>query len=150
MKPKAVIMDIDGVLGDSTEMVETCLNDKGFLDIEKANKLVPSMPVNKWADSLLDAMFVSHDIFIVTARRDSIRDITEQWLKDNYLFHSKLYTKPEGSKLRDEEYKLNVLNEISKTHEVLFMVEDAPKTVKLLRANNYLVLQPNNLYKEEF
>lgn len=147
MKDKCVIFDIDGVLADNRPMIEACKKEDGTFDREKAKEFVPHLKTNKWATRLADQMYVGYDVIIVTARRSNIRDITEQWLDNNLILHNGLCMKPEGSKIRDEEYKLEMLKTLEEKYDILFMVEDAPKTVKLLRDNDYIVLQPNNTYE---
>lgn len=145
MKSKCIVCDIDGCLSDSKEMVNTCITKEGF-NRYKANKLMPTMKVNSWADWICNMGFMTHELFIVTARRNSSRTTTEQWLKNNNILYTKLYTKPDEAKERDEEYKLRMIKALEEKYEILFIVDDSPKVVSLLRNNGYWVLQPNNLY----
>lgn len=154
MKPKCIIMDVDGVIADSKEMVMTCFED-GHLNREKANDLVPTMKVHPWADFICNMAWWQYELFIVTARRDTIRGITTEWLKNNNIFYTELFMKPEkvngkSNRERDEEYKLRTIKKLEEKYEILFIVDDSPKVVNTLRDAGYWVLQPNNLYKEEY
>jgi len=145
-KKDCIIMDIDGCLADNTEVFETCCKEDGSFDYKKHIELLPNMKVNDWCVELNQIYYHKHTSIIVTARKESRRELTEKWLKDNCICYDRLVMHP-GRDMKDEDYKVSAVNKLAEQYNILLCVEDSPKNVDALRSNGYLVLQPNHLYE---
>jgi len=125
-KPKACIIDIDGVLCDSFRQDFVQQFEQG--DYEMFERLIPTYSSNAWAVSLVNSLSKDHVILFVTARDSAYRDATIAWLDkhlDTSNMHSKnLYMRTEGDRRPDSEIKLELYKQFKCGYDILFAIDD--------------------------
>ena len=130
MKPKAIIVDIDGTLAhmqgrspyDYTQ-VHTDAIDLVIRDI-----------VNRYSDT--------HVVLIVSGRKDECYEATLDWLIDNQITYRKLYMRPSDDKREDSVLKREIYEqEILPNYEVDFVLDDRNRVVKMWREIGLKCLQ---------
>ena len=83
------------------------------------------------------------DIIILTGRKDSSREITEEWLKTYNVPYDKLYMRENDDYTSGSEFKEKILNtSILSKYNVLFTIDDDDKCVEMFRRNGIICLQP--------
>lgn len=92
--------------------------------------------------------FDTTHVVIVSGRDNTCRTDTEQWLKDNQIPYAELYMRdPElkdenGNKLDDTIIKKDIYEEwIKPRYNVLFVLDDRDRVVKMWREQGLKVLQ---------
>jgi len=136
-----IVFDIDGVLADNSNYNKWYKN--GEFIPEKFGKDIPKLKVNMWAKELVNLLYMTNYVILLTARRKSFREKTEAWLSKYDIHYDMLITNDET---KDQvEYKLEKLTKIP---SVSLIVEDNPELVKAMRKEGYVVLQPNNMYED--
>jgi len=75
-------------------------------------------------------------IYICTGRPESYREITQNWLNNNAIFHHKLMMRPDDRRFdSDVDIKFDMLKEIQKTGDVCCVFDDRNQVVKMWREN---------------
>ena len=130
-----IIWDLDGVLADSDHRLHYIVVDRANPDWETfhAHTLKDS-PIRSgctlfWA---LDFFGVSN--IICTARPESNRELTEQWLQEKCLKPAKLMMRKEGDHRPGCEVKRDMLHELwDEGYEVILAFDDHPEIVNMYR-----------------
>lgn len=90
----------------------------------------------------------SVDVIILTGREDTedIRKATEDWLKNNLIGNvDKVLMRPLKNFTKGPDCKYNLYKEyIEPYYNVLFVLEDSSKVVKMWREHGIMCLQPND------
>lgn len=136
MKPKALIVDLDGTLAlldRDPYATELCLEDQ------------LNIPVSV----LLRRFLPDYKIIVVTGRQDTHRDRTEQWLFKHGIEFTELLMRPEGNtKVTAIELKKQIYNGyIFPKYDVLFALEDMFKVAEMYREQGVACFQ---VAKERF
>jgi FMN phosphatase YigB (HAD superfamily) len=139
---KVIVFDIDGTLAN----------------VDHRRHWVASKPKN-WAawNAAMDKDTVHEDIkwmldifynrddtsiIICSGRGCEHREITEQWLEDNFIHHSALYMRAEKDNRKDSIVKVELLNQIEAEHGVPWLwVDDRTQVVEAIRKEGVRVLQ---------
>lgn len=130
MKRKAVIVDVDGTLVDVTSVRHHVLErPKDFDAFHAGAEQCPPIPLTL---ALVEALGPTAEIIVVTARMRKWEASTRRWL-DKHLAgrYSHLYMRANGDYRRDVEVKLEILDAIRETHDVVFAIDDNPAVVAL-------------------
>lgn len=119
-------MDVDGTISDDSNRVD--LVDKDPPDIERYNAYAPFDPARPWCVEMLkiysDAGF---KIIFVTGRPESMRAVTETWIRNRLPFLSDflIYLRGEHDPEDVVEYKRHrYLADILPVYDVEFALED--------------------------
>jgi|SRR5579883_852529 len=123
MKTKAIIFDVDGTLSDCSHRrpFYEAGNKKAFFDPENVMKDEPIKEVVRLSQIL---SYHNFTILVVTARKESDRQITEQWLKQNCVPYDALYMRANNDPRDDAFVKREILDEIRVKYPNIFCVFD--------------------------
>jgi len=139
MRPIAVF-DMDGTLFDPTHrrhFVEQSPKDwAGFFDPEN---VIQDKPIDQ-TQQMLRAYSQTHDIHIVTARRESDRDVTVKQLERYNLWWNGLHiVRPDGCFDPDADLKRKWLHSFEGRDRIDFVVDDRRSVVKMWREEGLFV-----------
>ena len=84
---------------------------------------------------------VETKIYLITAREEKWRSITEDWLALNEVPYDKLHMRPNNSKEKDSEVKLNIVTEKIDKTKIWFVLEDRTEVVSMYRKLGLTCLQ---------
>lgn len=136
MKPKAIIVDLDGTLAlfdRDPYATELCLDD------------TLNIPVSV----LLRRFLPDYKIIIVTGREETHKGLTEKWLFIHGIEYAELLMRPEGNtKISAIDLKKQIYNAyIFPKYDVLFALEDMFKIAEMYREQGISCFQ---VAKERF
>lgn len=136
-KKDCIIVDMDSTL---------CVNltRRHFYDEDWKDKMIFDTPL-AGTISIVRAqkMTGTCDIIILTGRKDSSREITEEWLKTYNVPYNRLYMRGDNDYTSGTEFKEKILNKfILPKYNVLFAMDDDDKCVQMFRNNGLICLQP--------
>ena len=127
MKQKAIVLDIDGVIFDSTfllqEIYDRALKGDEMWEYYYANCNSDRVEVKPQIYSILNG-FKDHAFFISTSRNERCREETESKLNKSGIFPDKIYMRSEGDLRIAPELKQQHLQEIMKEYEILLFIDD--------------------------
>ena len=119
--PWCLICDIDGTLSDST-------NRKIFDD----SHAIEDMIIEPVRDILFQYASSDMTIFIMSGRKETCREITEQWLEKNSVPYDDLYMRKADDNRDDTIIKRELYEKYIKgRYNVLFILDDRPKVCKM-------------------
>lgn len=139
MKQKAIIVDLDGTLCDTTHrqhFMEGTKRWKSFYE-----NMVHDKP-NLWCLSLIDGMRGIAEIVFVSGRPDSYYEHTQDWLRKHGLHIWPLFMRKEDDFRKDSIIKTELYNtHIRDQYDVLFCVDDRQQVVDAWRDLGLTCLQ---------
>ena len=119
--PWCLICDIDGTLSDST-------NRKIFDDSHAIEEIV----IEPVRDILFQYASSDIAIFIMSGRKETCREITEQWLEKNNIPYDDLYMRKADDNRDDTIIKRDLYEKYIKgRYNTLFVIDDRPKVCKM-------------------
>ncbi len=135
-----IACDIDGVLADVRYYIYNYLLTNRDWDTYFTHTLsFPEItPMVLLVDSLLDVP--SNEVYFVTGRPESNRELTEKWLKDvlpNYCKSAKLLMRPNGDRSRASKIKLDWFRQLQPS----LIIDDDPEVVETVTRNGFVVMQ---------
>jgi len=131
VKPEAVIVDVDGTLADVTQYRHHVLTrPKNFDAFHREAMEAP--PIQSTLDWVLDEHEAGRTIFVVTARMETWREETTEWL-NKYM--PVTYAGPLMRKNKDYRpdfvIKREILEKIRTYYDVVGAIDDNPNVVQL-------------------
>lgn len=146
----AVLLDMDGVLCENT--FRTQYNDKRDYDsfASSCQNAAPKMDFVCLARALqLDNVAV----FILTARSESLREVTTRWLKEKGVRADYLIMRPKANGDKDHILKKKMLTALKHAYKLgengaitpLLAVDDDEKIVKMYRDNGLFACLPEQV-----
>jgi len=138
MKPKAIICDIDGTLAHR--------GDRGPYEwakvgLDKVDEIIPAL-MSQFVYGCLESGQGRIEIILVSGRDEICREETEAWLYLHDIPYQKLFMRPQGSYEDDRLVKQRIYEEhIKDAHDVLFVLDDRDKVVKMWRELGLKCLQ---------
>ena len=138
MRPKTVIIDLDGTLANSKHRAHFLTGENGYRNVEawriETDKDVP----NEWCvDLILGYRAQGYQIIYLTGREETCRETTNDWLLRHVpgSQHERLLMRPKDDNRPDHEIKLEVyLRDILPFYQVVMAVDDRPSIAKLWRS----------------
>lgn len=128
-RPTCVICDLDGTLalfGDANPYDRDFLQDK----------------LNMRIYELLNRVSDTRTILLVSGRKDTYREQTKQWLKQNGIPYDYLFMRKEGDSRKDVIVKQEIFEaEIKNKYNVLFVLDDRDQVVEFWRSEGLMCLQ---------
>lgn len=122
--PDAIIVDVDGTLAHNN-------TGRGFFDWKRVNEDTCDEDITE----VLIRMAKDNKIIVLSARMDCCEAITRGWLCDNGVPCNKLIMRKTGDYRPDEVVKEEIYhNEIEGKYNVLFVMDDRNKVVKMWRS----------------
>lgn len=136
---QAVIVDVDGSLVDVRDLREWVTGKRK--DFHKFHTLAfDAPPIQDTIDTVQKLWDAGYDIFVVTARDETYKAGTMDWLfRYNVPFHG-IYMRKKKDNRADRVVKEEILNEIRKTHDVVLAIDDNPKVIELWQDHGIEVL----------
>ena len=147
MKQKAVIFDIDGTLADCDHrlhFIQQLPKDWGsFFKASASDGVNYGISNLFWFLAWCKQTGKKIELLIVTARPETYKLVTEQWLVIHELHHYKeIFFRKEGDFRNDDIIKKEIYKEhIKDKYEVMFVVEDRSRVVKMWRKLGLTCLQ---------
>jgi len=135
MKPKAYIVDVDGTLADVSLIKHHLENGKRDFDsFHKDSISVPPYP--HVVDMVNKAKKDGYFILTVTARFDTYRELTNEWLNKHNIPSDGLFMRGKEDWRKDYEVKKEILEMISNDWDVVHAIDDNPDVIKMWEENN--------------
>jgi len=135
-RPLAVF-DIDGVLADVRHRLHHIEGHhqrwERFFQAAGRDPLL-----EEGAQRLRDAL-VDHDVIYLTGRPERTRRLTERWLARHGLPTGPLLMRPDDDDRPARYLKRSVLRRLSRTREVVSVLDDDPAVVSVLAADGWPV-----------
>jgi len=138
---KAVIIDLDGTLADCRHRLHL-VKEKKWDEFHAGCKFDEP---NAWCVDLVMKYIMDYQVIFLTGRSDSVKDLTEKWLKkhlgifpDSYVLHMR----PHKDHRPDYVFKEEIYTEyIKDTWDVVFCLEDRDRVIKMWRRLGLVALQ---------
>lgn len=142
---KLIVWDLDGTLIDMEHRVKYLKRTpKDWVNHRKNYHLDTIIKNVAFLYKMVSAYKEDHLIvrIFLTARAESERAATEEWLLDHNLHAHKLVMRPIDDHSEDADLKERMLHKwIEEGHEILFVVEDRKAVVDMWRRNGITCLQ---------
>jgi len=140
MKPKALIIDMDGTLADIRVRLKHLSGKKK--DWKSFNKSIETDELHDWCREIIVRFFPDHKIIICSGRTDDLRKQTEEWLKRFDIPYHYLFMRRSNDFRKDSIIKLEIFEkEIKDKFKVVFVVDDRQQVVDMWRGEGLVVLQ---------
>lgn len=138
-KKKAIIVDIDGTLSDSTQRQKYMLQSPK--DWKSFYAEIPNDLPNQWCVEICTAMsWAGYEVILVSGRPNDYREVTNEWLNKHFVYSDRLLMRESGDFRPDYQVKLEILNKLKKNYEILFAVDDRKQVVDMWRDNGVVCL----------
>ncbi len=140
-KEKAIIVDLDGTLCDVEHRVHHVRSKPK--NWHAFNSAMDEDKSYFWCLELIAAMKArGYKILFVTGRDENFRSNTEAWLKKHLVSYDTLYMRRAQDFREDSDVKEEIYHqEIEKTTQVLFVVDDRKSVVERWRKMGLTCLQ---------
>lgn len=139
---KTVIFDLDGTLADIAHRLHHIKNGNRDWD-SFFNECIYDKPKEPIVELLRMCHDLGREIIICSGRSDRVKQETLDWLAEHGIPFHKIYMRPEGSRIKDEDLKYSWLENglLGDKKDILFVVEDRTRMVDMWRANGLTCLQ---------
>ncbi len=138
MKPKAIIVDIDGTLAN-------CEHRRAHLDDKNWPAFYGAMgddTLNAWCEQLIGALRCELTVILCSGRPEDYRRVTETWLTFHEIGYDHLFMRGTGDYRKDSIVKEEILHrEILPKWDIVFAVDDRKQVVEMWRKNGIVCLQ---------
>lgn len=145
MEKRWAIFDLDNTIADiSYRLQQSTINGK--LDYKKLHD--PSLikidePMHKTIDLMNDLASFNVSIFILTARFESTRQVTEKWLHVNNVPYDKLVMKPyEDTYMKSDVWKEKELHKFNNFNNIILSCDDYHKNQFMFESYDIPCLDP--------
>lgn len=119
--PTCIICDIDGTLADK--------GDRSPYDYSKVNM---DTVIETVADIVALHYGMGKEVFILSGREDSCRNVTEVWLSENAIPYHHLHMRKAGDKREDSIIKKEIYEEhIMGKYNVKFVIDDRLRVLRM-------------------
>ena len=137
---KVVVFDLDGTLANADHRMHwVSSKPKNWAACDAA---IPQDTVHTDIAWILDYLPLDTRIILCTGRSDSVRETTEQWLRDNHIEYDALYMRPTGDFRKDSVVKVELLQQIINDYGKPYLwFDDRQQVVDAIRAEGIRVLQ---------
>jgi hypothetical protein len=125
-RPQCVVLDMDSTLSEPVG--------------EKWEDMVNHQPIQPILDLAWTLHKHGYDLVVSTARPESCRAATQEWLQRHLPVYAALYMRSEFVKAT--AMKEDALGDIDKTWDVAFAIDDSPYNAAIYRDHGVLCLRP--------
>lgn len=144
-----VVFDLDGTLADIDHRLHFVKDgNKDWDGFYKAcPDDAPKLPIIELAMMCDDA---GHNIIISSGRSENVRAETEEWLNKHGVIYSELLMRPDACFVPDQALKKAWLEQgrLGDINDILFVVEDRDRMVKMWRSVGLTCLQVDQWVEE--
>jgi FMN phosphatase YigB (HAD superfamily) len=144
MKPRAIIVDLDGTLCNTDHRQHFVQGNYGKKDFGKFYKNMHLDPPNEWCVTLVKIYsFFNCEIIFCSGRPEEYREQTVRWLERNIMGQPyKIYMRETGNYEDDVILKERLYRtHIEPKYDVEFVVDDRKKVVDMWRRIGLVCLQ---------
>lgn len=142
MKRELILFDLDGTLAENShrqKYVTDGLKDWETFFAQQEFDL-PVLPIVKMFRALNSTD--QFDLFVVTARPERYRSVTESWLKRHAVQAQRVVMRQDGDRRPDDVIKREILHELEANGQrPLFVVDDRKSVVQMWRDEGIVCLQ---------
>jgi hypothetical protein len=133
--PKAILCDLDGTLA--------LLQDRPLYDATHADQDLLNNPIANILEVYNHQKIQDISLILLSARTEKYREVTERWLKKHKLDHyKKLFLRNNDDMRQDTVVKKEIYEQhIKGNYDVLFILEDRDRVVKMWRDEGLTCLQ---------
>lgn len=140
MKKQAIIVDLDGTLADITHR-RKFVEGKNK-DWNNFNKNIIRDAVNVWCREIIRRMIHDHHVLLVSGRTDELEEETRAWLEAHQIPYTSLLMRKKRDHRDDTIVKREIFEEeIKPFYDVLFVIDDRAKVVRMWRDLGLVCLQ---------
>ena len=142
-----MVFDLDGVISDASHRQRFLRDDRwdfdGFFAACVDDTVIPA------GAALAAAIAADHTVVILTARPDSIRMQTIDWLAANGIRHDLLILRPPADDRSSADFKYDELAALRRAGcDIRGVLEDSPSNLAMLTAEGYPALPVASGYYE--
>ena len=131
-----IVVDIDGTVALHGD-------ERGHFEYGKVGGDKPNIPIIKLVQAL--RWDCGYGVIFVSGREDSCRDITVEWLYNNFMqddwFAYELYMRKTGDWRKDSIIKREIYDAYLADKEIAFVLEDRNQVVQMWRELGLTCLQ---------
>lgn len=129
-KPRAVIVDVDGTLVNTSDIVHLVLaKPKKYDQFHYASVFCDP---HDWVVEKVREHFLAGDkILIVTARKFRWREITINWLANQNVPYDEIHMRRDDDNRQDRLVKLEILEKLRESYEIVHAYDDNPNVIAL-------------------
>ena len=137
-KPMIAVVDIDGVVADVRHRLHHVTgrpsNWRAFYAAAGDDGLLAE------GEKTVRALAEVYDIAYLSGRPEGLREVTEEWFRRHDLPEGTLRLRPYADFRPGSVFKVDVLEELSRTHTVVVLVDDDPRVLDRAREHGFDVL----------
>lgn len=135
-----VVFDLDGTLANSNHRMHwVSSKPKNWPACDAA---IPQDTVHDDIAWILDLLPVDTKIILCTGRSESVREVTEEWLRSNHIYYNSLYMRSVNDYRKDSIVKVELLHQITQDYGKPYLwFDDRQQVVDALRDEGIRVLQ---------
>ena len=137
---KVVVFDLDGTLANADHRMQwVSSKPKNWAACDAA---IPQDTVHTDIAWILDFLPLDTRVILCTGRSESVREVTEAWLRSNHIEYDALYMRPTGDFRKDSVVKVELLQQIINDYDKTYLwFDDRQQVVDAIRAAGIRVLQ---------
>ena len=132
------VFDLDGTLTIPSERMKRYCNIPPDQWVRPSTEDILAEKPNYSIVDIFACIRESFEVSIVTGRPEAVRDDTETWLADNWIYPDALFMRKDGDFRSDEEVKPELIAHLGKK---VVIFEDRTCMVKRWRRLGYTCLQ---------
>ena len=146
-----IICDLDDTLANHEIRNRLYHRSGGNYDILFSPELVVFDTVNERVKLLLDTFHdLDYEVFILSARPDSMLSATETWLNNNKIVYDNIKLKEKKNKYQlSAEWKVNYIKKLQKNPyfkiDITFAIDDWPPVIKAFEEIGIKVLDAKKI-----
>jgi phosphoserine phosphatase len=137
---KVVVFDLDGTLANAEHRMHWVSSKPKNWSACDAG--IPQDTLHADIAWILDLLPLDTRVILCTGRSESVREVTEHWLKDNSVYYNSLYMRSVNDFRKDSIVKVELLQQIIYDYGKPYLwFDDRQQVVDVLRAEGIRVLQ---------
>ena len=144
-KPKAIVLDVDGVCLDSSKIIEELfelkLKGDAKWDYFREHCNGDRVEVINSTRLFINNIYPRCQIILSTARNEKCRKETEMRLENDYFMYDELYMRPKNDYSPAPKIKRNHLLKIMESYDIIAFVDDDLANCEMAKELGILALR---------